>query len=86
MSKKERDIGELKVKSKGPIDPEDEVKVKKTISLDYPVFEWLLKESEAVGVPYPLLINSLLTKAMKQKPLEKRLAELETKMARLEVG
>jgi len=86
MSKKEKDIGELRVKSKGPIAPEDEVKVKKTIRLDYPVFEWLLKESEAVGLPYQSLINSLLTKAMKQKSLEERLLDLETKMAKLEVG
>lgn len=76
----------MKVKSDGPIAPKDVVKVKKSISLDYPVFKWLLKESEAVGVPYQLLINSLLTKAMKQKSLEERLAELETKMARLDVG
>ena len=76
----------MKVQSDGPIAPKDVVKVKKSISLDYPVFKWLLKESEAVGVPYHLLINSLLTKAMKQKPLEERLAELEKKISRLDVG
>ncbi len=56
-------------------------KLQKTFRLDEDVFEWLVREGKARGIPYQTLMNSLLKQLTSQEEsLLERVEKIEAKL------